>query len=278
MMEFKGARGPVLMLDPRSVLDIGACVIGDIDLAPGRAIPDDGDPRIDHSLEGFLFTCGPDHIRHPEPIGGGMSGSYPLHGSLSSHPATILSSRYEGGDADCEAVIDVALADGGTARLHRHWHIDGTTGTVSLSDRVTNTGTTGFPAMLMYHMNIGAWLLDDGVRLEGPMLEGGGFSYAFGEKTGGIFCVPAEPGEDGWAELRLGPIEALGGRKLQVRFRMDTLPFLQVWRNQSLPANVLGIEPVSHRWEGRAALAERGELHVLPSGDSREYGLSFAFV
>lgn len=277
-MKFKALNGPVLKLDPSSVLDIGACLVDGVDLAPGRAIPDDGDPRIDHSLEGFLFTCGPDHIRHPEPIGDGLPGKYPLHGSFSSHPATIVSNKAENGDAECRAVVDAALADGGRARLERFFRIDGASGAVHLEDRVTNTGDHGFPAMLMYHMNIGAWLLDDGTRLSGAMLEGGGFPYSFGEPDGGIFCVPAADRGDGFAEVCLGPIKAIGGRTLKVRFATDTLPFLQVWRNQAAPANVLGIEPVSHRWEGRAALAERGELKNLAPGESRTYRLSFAFV
>ena len=276
MMEFKGRKGPALTLDEGSVLDIGACVVNGIDLSPGRAIPDDGDPRIDHSLEGFLFTCGPDHIRHPEPIAGRPGVRYPLHGSFSSHPARDVALSGEGDDMECRATVDVALADGGRARLERCWRINGTTGEVSLTDIVTNTGTTAFPAFLMYHMNLGATHFDDGVRLEGAMLEGGGFPWTFGEGDGGVFCVPA--GKGGWAEVRLGPIAAIGGKTLVVRFRTDTLPFLQVWRNQAAPAHVLGIEPVSHRWEPRAKLSELGELIDLEPGESREYGLSFAFV
>ncbi|HLP67190.1 MAG TPA: DUF4432 family protein, partial [Rhizobium sp.] len=139
MIEFKGIAGPSLTLDRSSVLDIGACIVDGADLAPGRAIPDDGDPRIDHSLEGFLFTCGPDHIRHPEPIGEGR-GTYPLHGSFSSHTAEILSFETVEGNAEARAVVSVRLADGGSARLERLWRIDGETGEVQLSDRVTNSG------------------------------------------------------------------------------------------------------------------------------------------
>ncbi len=277
MIEFKGLAGPSLTLDRSSVLDIGACIVGGVDLAPGRAIPDDGDPRIDHSLEGFLFTCGPDHIRHPEPVGEGR-GTYPLHGSFSSHPAEILSFETVEGNAEARAVVSVRLADGGSARLERLWRIDGETGEVQLSDRVTNSGEAPFPAMLMYHMNIGARHFDDGVRLSGAMLDGGGFPWTFGADPGGVFCVPAVKEGEPWAEVRLGPIRAIGGKTLRVRFRTDTLPFLQIWRNQQAPANVLGIEPVSHRWEPRSVLAERGELELLAPGEARDYALSFAFV
>ncbi|MGN7293333.1 DUF4432 family protein [Rhizobium sp. SAFR-030] len=273
------AQGPKLFLDPSSVLDIGSMIVNGTDIAPGRAIPDDGDPRIDHSLEGFLFTCGPDHIRHPEPIHGDPQGRrYPLHGSFSAHPAEILFWDAQGEDAECKARIPVDTADGGQAVLERHWRIDGSSGEVCLSDRVINVGATPFARVHMYHMNIGAWLFDDHVRLSGKMLEGGGLPWNFGEEPGGVFCVPAAvPGEE-WAEVMLGPIAALGGVTLKVRFRTEGLPHLQVWRNQKAPAHVLGIEPVSHRWVSREELKKSGELKMLKPGESAEYSLRFCFV
>ncbi|QLF70880.1 DUF4432 family protein [Peteryoungia desertarenae] len=274
MIRFGGSVGPVLSLDDKSVLDIGACVVDGIDLAPGRAIPDDGDPRIDHSLQGFLFTCGPDHIRHPEPLPGGMAGTFPLHGSFSSHPAEMVHQEQDGDDLICRAVVPVLLADGGRARLDRTWRRSGASGLVMLEDTVTNVGENPYPVFLMYHMNIGARLFDPDVRLEGGMLEGGGFPWTFGQADGGIFCVSA--GEDEWAEIRLGPIAALNGKSLRVRFKTNTLPYLQVWRNQKAPAHVLGIEPVSHRWIGRYELEKQGEFVMLAPGESRQYGLSFS--
>jgi len=277
MKAFSAAVGPRLFLDQKSVLDIGSCFVGEVDIAPGRAIPDDGDPRIDHSLEGFLFTCGPDHIRHPEPIAGRKDGKrYPLHGSFSSHPAEILFWDVQEGGAECRAKVSIKLADGGKALLERHWRIDGETGNVCLTDKVTNTGSKPFPPVQMYHMNIGAWLFDGDVRLTGRMLENGSLPWNFGEDPGGVFCVPAANGAS-WAEVTLGPIAAIGGSTLKVQFRTDTLPWLQVWRNQQAPAHVLGIEPVSHRWASRDELARNGELKELRPGESVDYALRFSF-
>ncbi len=279
MKAASAAQGPKLFLDETSVLDIGGCLIGGVDIAPGRAIPDDGDPRIDHSLEGFLFTCGPDHIRHPEPIEGREdSKKFPLHGSYSSHPAEILFWDARGDDAECRARVPVLLADGGTALLERHWRIDGGSGEVCLSDRVTNTRRTAFARVHMYHMNVGAWLFDEKVRLSGAMLEGGGFAWNFGDDPGGVFCVPAKTEDGDWAEVALGPIAAIGGLTLKVKFRTDTLPYLQMWRNQKEPAHVLGIEPVSHRLASRQDLVESGEIEWLKPGETAEYGLRFCFV
>ncbi|MGI2031713.1 DUF4432 family protein [Rhizobium panacihumi] len=279
MKAFATGVGPKLLLDPTSVLDIGSCIVGDVDVAPGRAIPDDGDPRIDHSLEGFLFTCGPDHIRHPDVIDGRADGKrYPLHGSFSAHPADILFWDAQGEDAECHAKVSVTLADGGSAVLERHWRIDGQTGEVSLRDRVTNTGSTPFARVHMYHMNLGAWLFDDGVKLSGRMFEDGALPWNFGEDPGSVFCVPAAEDGEEWAQMSLGPIAALDGRVLHVRFKTDTLPYLQMWRNQKAPAHVLGIEPVSHRLAERAELAKAGELVMVQPGESTDYALRFAFV
>jgi Domain of unknown function (DUF4432) len=277
MKAFSAGNGPKLTLDEGSVLDIGACFVGGIDIAPGRAIPDDGDPRIDHSLEGFLFTCGPDHIRHPEPIPGRPDGAkFPLHGSYSSHPAEIVFWDMQE-DAECRARVPVTTAEGGSALLERHWRIDGVTGEVCLSDRVTNTGTKAIARVHMYHMNIGAWLLDDNVRLSSAMFEQKEMPWNFGPEPGSVFCVPAAGG-DPWAELALGPIAALGGLTLKVRFKTDTLPYLQMWRNQKQPAHVLGIEPVSHRLATRGELEASRELKWLQPGESVDYGLRFVFA
>lgn len=212
MRSFQAGRSPRIFLDETSVFDIGACVVDGIDIAPGRAIPDDGDARIDHSLEGFLFTCGPDHIRHPEPIDGDGEGRrYPLHGSFSSHPATIIAFDVHESNALARVEVPVKLADGGTALLERTWSIDGESGEVSLDDRIVNTSERPIPVFLMYHMNVGARLFDDAVRLEGAMLEGGGHGWRFGEEPGNVFCVSA--GKDEWAELKLGPIAAISGRR-----------------------------------------------------------------
>jgi hypothetical protein len=279
MIEFAAAKGPRLMLDETSVMDIGACVVDGMDIAPKRAIPDDGDPRIDHSLEGFLFTCGPDHIRHRQPIPGRADGAiYPLHGSVSGHSANVLWTKLEEGNAECRADIDLITVEGLPQRIERLWRIDGATGEVSLQDRVINTSDQTVPTFLMYHMNVGGKWLDEGTRLEGQMLEGGGFPWTFGEGLGGLFCVEAPATENGFAEVRFGPMKAVGGKTLGVRIQADTLPHLQIWRNQNAPGDIFGIEPVSHRWVPRSELEAAGEFNMLQPGESRRYALSFAFV
>lgn len=266
-----------LELTPQSVLDVGSAVFHGVELAPGSAVPSDGDPRIDKALPGFLFTCGPDHIRHPVPIEGAGDGRrYPLHGSLSSSPARDILIEEDEGEAVCEGHVAVDLAHGGSADLARRWRADRGTGHITLDDIVTNTGPGPWPPFAMYHINFGSGLFDENTRLTGAMLPGGSLPWRFDTGDMTIFCVPAgETAVHGWAEIAIGPIASLDGRSVHIRFRTDTLPYLQVWRNQSPGCAVLGIEPVSHRLASREALIASGEAPDFAPGESIDYGLAF---
>ncbi|PRX10328.1 UNVERIFIED_ORG: uncharacterized protein DUF4432 [Martelella mediterranea] len=277
MIEFAARSGPCVFLDPTSVMDIAGCVVAGVDIAPKRAIPDDGDPRIDHSLEGFLFTCGPDHIRHPEPVEGDENRFFPLHGSVSGNAAAVKSLEISALGAECVCHIPVRTANGGDMLIERVWTLDGATGVLELADTVVNTSDTPLPVMMMYHINFGAMHLDDGVRLTSESLPEKSLPWRFGEGDHGLFCVPAVADDDGWSKTRFGPIAALGGLSFNLEVDTDTLPFLQIWRNQEAPAHIVGIEPASHRAASRKQLAEDGELTLLAPGETRKFRLRIRF-
>lgn len=275
-IEIGRAGGPCIVLDPGSVLDLRSVHAGGVDWAPGRAIVDDGDTRIFHSLQGFQFTAGPDHRGHPEPLPGGK-GRYPLHGSFAANPAREIAVGADG--ASCRASVPLTLADGSRASLHRAWRID-EAGTVHLRDRLENTGTTCFPPMMLYHMNINTRLFGPQTRFSGAMLEEGGLSWDFSGEAVSVRCVPARPAsaEDGFAEVRMGPVPGARDLTLKVRFEMAGLPYLQFWRNRQPGIHVFGIEPCSHRLDKRPVLEAAGEMVPLAPGESRHFTLSFAFV
>ncbi|WP_440271498.1 DUF4432 family protein [Ensifer adhaerens] len=266
-----------VLFDRLSALDIAAFVVDGVDLSPGAAIPSDGDPRIDRALAGFLFTCGPEHIRHPEPVEGGADGArYPLHGSLAGTAVSETAMASDG--TACTATIVVALAGGGQARVERRWRIDAARHEVVLEDRVVNSGTSAFPPVMMYHLNIAGRLLGPDTRIVSASLAGGASAWRFGDGESAHFCLPAAIGSDGWSEVTLAGLAGLGGRNLKVRFRADTLPFLQMWRCQRGEANVISIEPVSHRIAKRPELAAAGELIPLQPGEAQSYAIAFSVV
>jgi hypothetical protein len=174
------------------------------------------------------------------------------------------------------ARIEVATTEGGEAEILRAWRFDFKTGEAGLDDRLVNVGRTPFPPMLMYHVNIGARLFDERTRLAGPSFGGGEIGWRFGEGESKVSCTPAVA-EDGRARVLLGPIAAIGGKALHLWFGADTLPHLQMWRNQAAHCNVLGIEPVSHPLKKRLELHAAGLMAPLSPGAARTYRLGFAF-
>jgi hypothetical protein len=196
---------------------------------------------------------------------------------MSGNRPEILSEETSEAGKIVTARIVVGLAQGGQAEILRRWRFDAVGCAVSLEDRLTNIGESSFPPMLMYHMNIGAHLFDEQTRLSGASFEGGTIGWRFGEGEGKVFCVPAITESDGRAHVSLGPIEAIGGKALHVWFATDSIPHLQMWRNQAGHRNVLGIEPVSHPWKTRSELEALGLLPHLAPGESRTYRLGFAF-
>ncbi|WEX76376.1 DUF4432 family protein [Sinorhizobium numidicum] len=276
MQTTKGASGAEshLLFDRSSALDIAAFVVDGTDLSPGAAIPSDGDPRIERALSGFLFTCGPDHIRHPEPIDGHEGGArYPLHGSLAG--TAVARTEMSADGRRCTAVTEGDLACGGRAAVERQWRVDEDARSVMLEDHVVNIGRSAFAPMIMYHMNIAGRLLGDGTHIVSPSVEGGCRAWRFGEGESAHFCVPAFAGDGRWSEVSLTALPGLEDRTLHVRFRTDTLPFLQMWRCQRGGANVISIEPASHRLAKRTELAASGELDLLEPGQRRDYALAF---
>jgi hypothetical protein len=160
--------------------------------------------------------------------------------------------------------------------VSRRWAISQNGSEVLLSDRVTNTGAKPFAPMLMYHMNMGGWMLGDDTHIAGTMFGNEQRPWRFGDGESAHFCLPAAPtARDGWAQVALGPFEALSGRSLTVRFGAATLPFLQMWRCRRGSANVISIEPVSHRIAKRTDLAAAGELPLLAPGETVDYALAF---
>lgn len=267
-----------LELDEQSALDVLSAIANGVDLAPGGAVPDDGDPRVFRAVHGFLFTCGPDHIRHPEPVGEADGKLFPLHGSMCGNGAVITGRSVNEAGQSVEARIKVALADGGRAEILRLWHFDAASGAFTLEDTVQNVGSTPFPPMMMYHMNVGAHLFDDATGFAGASFPDGCMGWRFGGGDGAVICLPAKADDDGKAHVSLGPIAGAHGGRLDVWFDAEAMPHLQMWRNEAGHCNVIGIEPASHPLMKRTQLEEEGLMPVLYPGYARHFRLGFRFV
>ncbi|MGL6280417.1 MAG: DUF4432 family protein, partial [Gaiella sp.] len=157
----------------------------------------------------------------------------------------------------------------GASRLHVH-------------DVVENVGHDRTPHMLLYHVNAGFPVVDDGSEL---LVAATGVTARGAHTTDGYrtLAAPAAGYVEQVFEHDLGgepdgtvPAAIVNHRLgvgLYQVFRKEQLPHHFVWRMLGEGTYVVGIEPCTNRTAGRLDARERGELIELGAGESRSYDL-----
>lgn len=244
----------------------------------------DGGLGFMRAFSGFWVTCGLDHIRRPEADGARV---HPLHGRGTLEPARLL-----GYGADWRGDQLVLWAEGEVRQaillgetLARRRRIEAVAGSdeIRVSDRVTNEGFVATPHMLLYHVNIGWPVLDEGARLRAPIRDTIWVSRPPAERPAG-YRTQAGPLDgfgqqvhvhrvvgDADAQVPAALINDRLGLGVALDFDQGVLPWLQQWQCFEPGVYALGIEPCTHRFATRAELAGTGELGGLAPGQSVDY-------
>ncbi len=242
---------------------------------------------------GLLTTCGLDHALfmaedtaahyHYPPK---QTESFGLHGRVSNRPATLVGygTRWDGDQAILWAEGEVSQASVFGENLLLRRRIETRIGDASLKihDEVTNAGWDPTPHMLLYHINIGFPVVDEGSQILVPTrtaIPRGEFE----PETYRTLDAP-QPGfveevieHDIIAEadgnVPVGIINRQRGIGAYEIFDARQLPAHFVWRMMGEGTYVVGIEPCTNRPAGRLDARERGELIILQPGETRRYEL-----
>lgn len=258
------------------------------------------------TFQGGLFvTCGLDHILFPEKdphdtynYPGRPDGTdYGLHGRVSTTPAIVRSygETWVGDRCVLHAEGEIrqagALAENLVLRRRIETDIDGRT--IRWRDEVTNEGHYPTPHMLLYHMNLGAPLLDASSEFVAPIRE-----VLFKTPTVGddpeeylrfhapragfleqAFSHDIAADADGRATVALlnnaDPAEPWG---VVLRYDQRVFPYFFQWRYLDAGNYVMGIEPSTNGLSGRAGARESGELVTLEPGEARTYEQELAVL
>jgi Domain of unknown function (DUF4432) len=253
------------------------------------------------TFSGFLSTCGLDHIIGPEEVPGDTY-NYPrksmvrqsLHGRIGAIPAR-LTGYGEAWDGDrcilwAEGVVVQAAVFGEVLHLHRRIEADLGGNTVRLTDRVVNAGFADTPHMLLYHVDLGYPVIDQGARYLAPIREvvfathagagltaqGVGYRTCPAPRIGfaeQVWEYDMASGADG-----LVPVAVVNDRiglGLEVTTRKDQFPCAVQWQNFQAGHYVMGVEPSTHHIKGDLFARERGEMIWLKPGDARRYDTAF---
>ena len=258
-IELSTAAGAIYSFDPRQGLDLTRIKLNGTAFAPLHDAPDSPDAVIRQALRGFMFTCGPEHIRQPE-------AGYPLHGSFVRTPACNVSVARNGAETVVSGHIKLDLPMGGQATVIREWTVLDHSTQVTLRDRVQNTGMAPFAPMLMYHVNIGGRFLgpDTVLRLGDDALE---IRHLEGQSHN---CV-SMAGQQAMITGMAGP-----ARSLTLRAEGFAGRFFQWWHLITDTDSILSLEPASHDRKTRAALDDEDQLPSLAPGAATETCVVFS--
>jgi hypothetical protein len=270
---------------PDRGFDVGAAWFRGVPLAwlsaVGERAPLDS-PEGMAWLEGFggglVTTCGLRNVGVP-------SEGHGMHGRASHLRArdVAVSRALVDGEAvlTATAVIDEVDVFGAHLRLERMLRTRTGRGLVELEDRTTNLGTTEEAAPLLYHVNLGAPLLDADARVEVPEAdavprdavarEGLDAVTRPGSPVVGAEEVVVEHvyGDAGPPEGRAEVVNESLGLAVGVTWERGSLPRLWQWVHRRAGVYALGIEPANCSVLGRAADRAAGTLPLLAPGEER---------
>ncbi|MEZ5670653.1 MAG: aldose 1-epimerase family protein [Alphaproteobacteria bacterium] len=258
------------------------------------------------SFSGFMNTCGLDHVL-------GMAEesadhyNYPyrakifhgIHGRASYTPARLVGYgvQWDGDQCTLWAEGEVRQAAMFAENLKLTRRIEARVGepTVSIRDRVENLGFYRTPHMLLYHVNIGWPVLDDGSELVAPIAgtpfmahdpDATDVDYRFQTAPldgfrEQVYAHEVKTAADGTAlaalvNRRFDWGDGRTGLGFQMEYDKRALPCLLQWQNLQAGNYVMGIEPCTV-WPGsRQQQRERGEIRWLDHGQESSYALRFS--
>ena len=234
---------------------------------------------------GMLTTCGLDAFGPPSANPDGTY--YPMHGRISSTPATVTRVEVGAEEITVEGEVRQSRVFGENLVLRRKITAPLGSATLRIEDVVTNEAHQPTGHMVLYHCNLGWPLLSEDAELEIPShsLSPRDAAAARGVASWHTLTRP-QPNyaeqvfRHDFHDLATAVVSVDNARqntRLELRFDTSTLPALHQWKMLGEGDYVLGLEPANVDWSrGRVAAEEEGTLPVLQPGEAVSYVLEFA--
>ena len=216
---------------------------------------------------GMLYTCGLDSI--------GAREGYPLHGRIHNIPADVTECRADEKGIRIVAEIRDSELFGKNLLLKRTVQTAYGSGELSIVDELVNERFTEEKYCLLYHVNIGFPIVDEGATIEGELEE-----YLprtpwakENENSRSFVEAPVDNAEETCYFYRLKTpcislVNANVGKRFSLRYSDDTLPYLVEWKSRASGDFVIGLEPCTS-W-----LDEHFAYRTIKSGEKLTHRIS----
>jgi len=245
---------------------------------------------------GLLTTCGLSNVGGPCTEDDRVLGrrKYGLHGRISNMAAEQVGVREEWLDDELVMTVSGTLREaclhGENLTLRRTITARLGEDCLRIHDVVENEGFTAQPLMLLYHINLGYPILDDGSRfvchsreihpltdLAREELEL--FSGMSSPEVGALERVYFHtPRTDSAGEATVALVNDRMELGVYVRFNTFQLPKLTQWKQLGAAEYVLGIEPGNCNPIGRNEQRKRGDLETIQPGEQRTFEVEIGIL
>ncbi len=284
--------------------------LGDVRLGWDSPVKEIVDPRyIDLQsrgglgwLEGFnefLCRCGLEWSGHPgadrfiNNVGDPATLDLTLHGKIANTPASeveIAVDRNPPYRIHIRGRVDERMFYGPKLELTTDLSTEPGSNTFRITDTITNQGAGEQEFQILYHVNFGKPLLEEGAAFLAPIDRISPFNAHAAEGLAQFDKYPAP--ELGFIEqvYKIKPVAAADGRTTalltnsrgdraaSISFNIKELPYLTLWKNTNAEREgyVTGIEPGTSFPHNRRVERARGRVPKLSAGANRSFAIDYA--
>lgn len=215
---------------------------------------------------GMLYTAGLDSL--------GAREGFELHGSFHNTPAIITTAKCDKNGIVIEATIKNTALFGKNLVVKRKIFSEINSAEFSVDDTLINEGYDDENYCLLYHINLGYPLLDDGGRIFAGVKKIEPRTQWAAKNIDKAFEISdAEPKtEETCYFLTLNKPEITyenvrSGKKLTVSYSGDTLPHFVEWKSMAAGDYALGLEPTT------SELDDRFRYKSIKSGEQIKFNI-----
>jgi len=244
---------------------------------------------------GLVVTCGLTYAGAPCVDQGKALG---LHGRVSNTPAHSISSDAAWVRGSylmwVKGKVRETTVFGENLELTRRISARLGESKIWIHDKVTNLGCQETEHMILYHINAGFPVIDDGSKLIAPVVDykprdadaeiEKELYASFPAPTKGFrervyYLEMAEDAKGCVTAALVNPSFNNGqGFGFYVKYPKHELPKFSEWKMANQGTYVVGLEPANCWVEGRAKERERGTLQFLKPGETRDYHLEIGVL
>lgn len=245
---------------------------------------------------GGLTTCGLLNVGGPEEVNHPVIGNrvYGLHGRISNAGAEQVSlfEDFDNGEYKMKVsgVVKEGILHGESLTLRREIETALGKSEFTIRDTVTNRGATPQDIMLLYHINMGYPLLDEGAKLVCnakaviPQSDEAAAeideAFRFGNPVQDIaercYSIDIIPDKDGIVSAKF--INEKLDLGVELSYKKEQLPYLNEWKMLSTKEYVVGVEPCTALPQGYAKAKDNGTLVTLAPGASRVFEITYKIL